>query len=225
MKYADMAMILAAAVQAEQVLNEPTIGDVIEQSVQLTDQYLNANQMLEESTISQPGWTSVYPNDKREWIADTLMGIFDATKVGTFNYTALLMCIYDADNTAIAFYEGSKLLVDAWKEKDSSSLFIGLMFVGMGAWGFYAEGLPVCEHVFTSDLDWSNFEKLGDLFQDKVTAMKSITDYIIKNDVEVQSEIEKTMNAFENQEFRSFGFGVGKALSDVAAYDKDLFLH
>lgn len=41
-------------------------------------------------------------------------GFLEATKVGTFNFTNLLLCIYEADQSAIALYEGVETLEKAY---------------------------------------------------------------------------------------------------------------
>lgn len=48
----------------------------------------------------------VTPAQKREMMAEIYQGFFEGTGVGTFNFTDLLLCIYQADQSAIELYEG-----------------------------------------------------------------------------------------------------------------------
>jgi hypothetical protein len=45
-----------------------------------------------------------YPKDNREMVTEVLQGLLEATNVGTFNFTNLLMCIYEADGAALSLY-------------------------------------------------------------------------------------------------------------------------
>lgn len=56
----------------------------------------------------------ISPKEKREKMAEIYQGFFEGTGVGSFNFTDLLLCIYQADQSAIALYEGVKQLDLAW---------------------------------------------------------------------------------------------------------------
>jgi hypothetical protein len=52
-------------------------------------------------------------------MADIFQGLFEATKVGTFNFTNLLLCVYEADQAALELYEGVDLIEQSLtKDKD-----------------------------------------------------------------------------------------------------------
>ena len=40
-----------------------------------------------------------YPNDNRDMMAKIYKGFMEVTDVGTFNFTNLLLCIYEADQS------------------------------------------------------------------------------------------------------------------------------
>jgi hypothetical protein len=62
-------------------------------------------------------------------LAEIAQGLYEATKVGTFNFTALLDCIYFADQDAILLYETVKLVEQDWKDLN----MVDLLFAGCAA--------------------------------------------------------------------------------------------
>merc|ERR1719454_1129483 len=55
-------------------------------------------------------WKSTYPKENREMMADIFQGLFETTGVGSFNFTNLLLCVYEADQSALELYQGIQLL-------------------------------------------------------------------------------------------------------------------
>lgn len=71
----------------------------------------------EPTEFSKTGVSKVneaYPNDNRDMMAEIFQGFMESFGVGTFNFTNLLLCIYEADQSALALYEGVNLLEEAW---------------------------------------------------------------------------------------------------------------
>lgn len=75
----------------------------------------------------QKGWKDVYPKDNREMITEVAQGFLQGTKVGSFNFTNLLMCIYEADGAALDLYESVEILENAWAKKDWQDAIGGVM--------------------------------------------------------------------------------------------------
>jgi hypothetical protein len=76
-----------------------------------TEQYEKFGEMIgtlvkgiTEKEAKKQTYADVFPQDNRVAIAEFLQGFFKATNVGEFNLTNLLVCIYEMDNAAIAFY-------------------------------------------------------------------------------------------------------------------------
>ena len=76
-----------------------------------------------------------------------------------------------------------------------------------------------------SSHDWSKFEKIGAITQNEGTAMKVIGENIMYNGVTISQDFYFAMEAFEKKDYKNFGFGIGKALSDSTATDNDYFLY
>jgi len=47
-------------------------------------------------------------------LAEIYQGYLEEMGVGTFNFTNLLLCIYEADQSAIIAYEGVQMAEEAW---------------------------------------------------------------------------------------------------------------
>jgi hypothetical protein len=78
----------------------------------------NLIKVITEKENKKPTWSDSFPHDNRTAIAEFLQGFFQATEVGQFNLTNLLICIYEMDNAALAFYESAEMLEEAWEQKD-----------------------------------------------------------------------------------------------------------
>lgn len=59
-------------------------------------------------------WKSAFPGDNRVNLAEIYQGFMEEMGVGTFNFTNLLLCIYEADQAAIMAYEGVEMAEEAW---------------------------------------------------------------------------------------------------------------
>ena len=49
-------------------------------------------------------YKDVYPKENREMLAEIFQGFMESTGVGSFNFTNLLLCIYEADQSALELY-------------------------------------------------------------------------------------------------------------------------
>jgi hypothetical protein len=78
-----------------------TFGEIMGKVLKLATQ-ANADK-LEAKADS---WKSTYPKENREMMAEILQGLFETTGVGSFNFTNLLLCVYEADQSALELYEG-----------------------------------------------------------------------------------------------------------------------
>lgn len=58
----------------------------------------NVLKIATENTETKPNnLKDVFPKDNREMIAEIYQGFMESTGVGSFNFTNLLLCIYEAD--------------------------------------------------------------------------------------------------------------------------------
>jgi hypothetical protein len=115
--------------------------------------------VITEKEAKKASYADVYPNDNRENIAEFLQGFFKSTNVGDFNLTNLLVCIYEMDNAAIAFYQGAEMLDEAWEKKDWNDALGGAIAIFAGVQGV-EQALPACEAVDTKAMHWKDLDRL-----------------------------------------------------------------
>ena len=168
------------------------------------------------------GWTDVFPKDNRLPIAEFLQGFFKSTNVGQFDITNLLVCIYEMDNAALAFYQGAEMLDEAWNKKDWQEAVGGAIAIVAGVQGVQ-QGLPVCEAVDAKSKNWKDLNRLIDIAQNKKTAFKIIGENMIYNGVSITSDMLAAVESYENKDYRDFGYMFGDAM--MTASQENLFLY
>jgi hypothetical protein len=60
-------------------------------------------------------------------VTEVLSGLLESTNVGTFNFTNLLMCVYEADGAALSLYQAVEVLEKAYKDKDAQEAIGGVI--------------------------------------------------------------------------------------------------
>jgi len=99
---------------------------------------------------------------KEKKIAEMLQGFLKGSKVGTFNFTALLECIYEADQAAEVMYVAiDQIIPEAIKDKDVVEGVAGAIFLYSAVQTFKTQALPLCEQVDTKG-NWNNFNSNPD---------------------------------------------------------------
>ena len=176
-----------------------------------------------KETVKPQSWAASYPNDNRTQIAEFLQGFFKATNVGTFNLTNLLICIYEMDNAALAFYEAAELLEEAWEKKDWQEAIGGAIAVVAGVQGV-EQSLPVCEAVDTKSHNWSDLNKLIAASQDK-KAFKVVENNIVFNGMTITADFITAMESFKLGKYDEFGYMLGESMTAALHQEKNLFLY
>jgi len=97
-------------------------------------------------------------------VAEVAQGLLESTKVGTFNYTNLLTCIYETDQSALILYKAVTTLEESYKDKDPKEAVVG--FIETVAFlAQLKQSLPVCEAIDQKDMDWANFNNIVDVVE------------------------------------------------------------
>jgi hypothetical protein len=63
----------------------------------------------------------------RQMITEFAQGFFETTQVGDFNFTNLLICIYEADQAALILYQAVEMLEEAYHDKDVNEAIGGVI--------------------------------------------------------------------------------------------------
>jgi hypothetical protein len=172
-------------------------------------------------------WADSYPKENRETATEIFQGFMEGTKVGTFNFTNLLLCIYQEDQAAIALYEGVEILEEAWEKKTWQDAIGGVIAL-VAAVQSAEQGLPVCEAIDTKSYNWGEFHKLAALANDKDKTAKVVEENLLFNGVSISEGVIKAMKAFETGQYKDFGSIMGTTLllaTETEAEKKDLFLY
>lgn len=179
----------------------------------------------EPEAPKQTTWADVYPKDNRTMVTEVAQGFMEATNVGTFNFTNLLLCIYEADQAAIALYESVELLEEAWQKKDWQEAIGGV--IGVVAFVQGAEqALPVCEAVDEKSYNWTELNNLIELSQNKEKTIKIVGENMLFNGVTITADFINAMEAFNAGDYKKFGSVLGQTLLlATKSQEKDLFLY
>jgi thermostable 8-oxoguanine DNA glycosylase len=173
--------------------------------------------------IVKPKETEMETVDDRTLVADFMKGFLEATNVGTFNFTALLICIYEADQTALIIYTVIHMLQDAIKNKDYQEL-IGVAIGTIAAVQQFKQTVPVCMSVDSKSLDWTTFDEITAVAEDPEHHMELVGKNIVFNGITITHDLHKALESYRAGDIEKFGFELGKALSLVVEPRDDLFL-
>jgi len=188
----------------------------------------NVMKVVSEEQAPEPKkttWADVYPKDNRIMVAEVAQGFMEATKVGEFNFTNLLLCVYEADQAAIALYEGVEILEEAWEKKDWQDAIGGVIAVGAFVQGMQ-QALPICESVDSKSLDWTETNKMLALTQNKEKTVKVVGENMLFNGVTITADFINAMEALEAGEYKKFGSILGTTLMlATETQDNNLFLY
>jgi len=90
-------------------------GEFVGDIMKLSTQYKPAPiEWMQKRVAQEP----IKKLDRKD-VASFLQGFLLATKVGTFNFTNLLICIYEADQDAEILDQVVHMLIDAYEKKDA----------------------------------------------------------------------------------------------------------
>jgi len=154
---------------------------------------------------------SVVPQISKENFAGFLQGILKATGVGSFNLEALLICVYEEDQAALILYEAVQLLEEAYAQKDIGEAIGGAIAL-VAAVQQARQGLPACEAIDKSAMNWTKFDQMVETCQNPMTNMKVIGKDIVMNGKVITKDLEAAFADYKAGDFEQFGEKLGDAL-------------
>jgi hypothetical protein len=164
------------------------------------------------------------PSPDATMAAEVAQGFLEATNVGTFNFTNLLICIYEADQAALILDEGVKQLEEAWKDKSIQEAIPGVI-MGVAFVQQLKQSLPVCEAVDTKNSDWTTFDQIVSVAESPINHMQLIENDIQFNGVSITEDLSLALDAFRSGEFKQYGYLLGKVLTLATKKNDNLFLY
>lgn len=148
----------------------------------------------------------------RGMVAEVAQGFLEATNVGTFDFTNLLLCIYEADQAAIVLYEGVNILEEAYKDKDPQEAIGGIIAIIAFVQGL-KQTLPVCEAVDSETMNWGTFDQIVEVAEDPEKHMRIIGEDLIFNESTITTEVSEALDAFRSEDFKTFGYKLGDVMT------------
>lgn len=167
--------------------------------------------------------TPVKKLDRKD-VTSVAQGFLEATNVGTFNFTALLECIYEADQDAEILDAVVHMLEDAYKNKDwqeGIGAIIGTVAFVQGV----EQTIPICKAVDTTSANWTTFHNIVETLESPEKHMTVIGENVVLNGKTITSELAHALDAWRSGDYFSFGQNLGATLKDTCEKDETLFLY
>jgi uncharacterized membrane protein YcjF (UPF0283 family) len=188
-------------------------------------------EILEKSTEEkhEPKTIQDFPVEASEidhkMITEVIQGLLEGTKVGTFNFTNLLLCVYEMDQAAMIADQDVKMIEDAFKNKDWQEL-IGAAIATVAVVQQVEQGLPVCEAVDSRVADWTTFHNIVDVTESPETHMQLINKDIVMNGKVITKDLMEAFQTLRSGDYRQFGKDFGDALVQATEQTpENLFLY
>jgi hypothetical protein len=161
----------------------------------------------------------------RQMIAEFAQGFLETSQVGEFNFTNLLICIYETDQSALILYQAVEILEEAYHNKDINEA-IGGIIASVAFLAQLKQAIPVCESVAETKQDWTHFDHIIETLEDPQDHMTLIDKDIIMNGMTITKDVGDALEAFRAGDFLLFGRMLGKVLYIATEGNPaDLFLY
>jgi len=185
------------------------IGNILELATESTE--------VETAPVNSYEHIQTMKNDPR-MAAAIAQGFFESTEVGTFDFTKLLECVYEADQSAMVMYQAVEMLEKAFKRKDPNEAFMGVMLVVAFLQGL-KQTIPMCEAVDSSTMNWEFFDHIVKIAEDPEKQMRMIGEDIVFNEATITTDLAEAFDAFRSEDFTTFGYDLGDAMNIATGAD------
>lgn len=116
----------------------------------------------------------------REMAAKVASGLLSSTQVGSFNFEALLICIYQADEAAEILEAAVETLEEAYKDKSIQEA-VGGAIASLAFVQQLKQTIPACEAVDSSQMNWTEFDKIVATVEDPINHIAVIEKDVVMN--------------------------------------------
>ena len=234
------ALVVDAAIQSfEDAYKTKNIEEAVGGALALYAGYQQAVQGIPAckaipTTAFEKRLAAPMTEEKKKKVAEIIQGFMQGSGVGTFNFTALLECIYEADQAAEVMYVAvSQIIPEAIHDKEIMEGVVGAIFMYSAVETFMTQALPLCEQV-DSKSDWSQFNA-----NPKFTVSG---EQCLMNGEDITKGLEEAFDSLANEEFFAFGeknsslareskassrqefFAFGEKMGSIAEKKPELFL-
>ena len=148
-------------------------------------------------------------------VAEMTQGLIQAFG-GKIDIEALLICIYEEDEAALALYSAVEIIEEAVTDKDIMEGVVGAIFV-VAAYQQALQGLPACKAVKPSDWQTAQWTQSMDILDHPQMYMDRIRKDIAKNEGPLMADMLAAVEAFKAGEFVNFGEKIGDMIKIATA--------
>ena len=148
-------------------------------------------------------------------VAEMTQGLIQAFG-GKIDIEALLICIYEEDEAALALYSAVEIIEEAITDKDIMEGVVGAIFV-VAAYQQALQGLPACKAVKPSDWQTAQWTQSMDILDHPQMYMDRIRKDIAKNEGPLMADMLAAVEAFKAGEFVNFGEKIGDMIKIATA--------
>ena len=166
---------------------------------------------------------AVEKSDKTKNAADLIQGMLKGMNIGTFNFTALLECIYEADQDAELVLAVTQLEEEAWKNKDWIPGVMGVAFAYGAVETFVQQVLPICKQVDPVSVNMETFDKITKDLWHYDTRLHVENKEILFNKDDITTDFKSAFEQLESDNYYNFGEQMGSTLAKAAESNQFIF--
>jgi hypothetical protein len=180
------------------------------------ENFLEAGEFLGEIMKGMESKVAAVEDSKldRRMTTEIMQGFLEGANVGTFNFTNLLICIYEADQTAEIVYQDVEIFEEAWADKDPMEA-IGGVIAAIAAVQQLKQTIPICESVDARSMNWTDFDKIVSTVWAADSHMDVVERDIVMNGNTITKEVEAAAALYHAKEYKQFGFTLASALEQA----------
>jgi hypothetical protein len=192
---------------AEQAMLAYESGDFVTFGVKLGN-------ILKLTSADETKALTVRERMDRKDITSVAQGFLEATNVGTFDFTTLLICIYEADQAAEVLYQAVEVLEEAWADKDPMEAIGGVIMTVAFVQGL-EQTIPICESVAKTNQSWGTFHHIVETIENPQTSVEVVGKDIILNGNVITKDLGLALDAWNSGNMYAFGSELGSVLVEA----------
>ena len=159
-------------------------------------------------------------------MAELMQGFFEGAKVGKINFMELLICIYEADQSALMLYSDVQLWEEAFRDKSWFEGLFAVVFLFAFGQSVRSQVLPACMPLHTPAMDWTSFDNMVAVAEDPVNHLDLVGRDIMLNGASISEGIKMAGEACIAKKFYDCGFALSTVLMDATtSKGEELFLY
>ena len=148
--------------------------------------------------------------------AELIQGMMKGMDVGTFNFEALLICIYEADQDAELILAVTQIEQEAWADKSIEEGIAGAVFAYAAYQSFMTQVLPACSQVDRKDMNLTKVNAVTNDLWGYNTRLHVEGDNVIFNGENITENFHTAFDELDNEEYYNFGEKMGATLANAA---------